>query len=279
MPEVVGYVVGRRIAIRPAIAAVVAGHRDLAIDEFLPHRVVVVGAVHAEAVNIHAALFRIGLPVGVGFEGAGNDAVHGQHLDAQRVRVLYLRDGLVRPVQRDHARWNGAIRNRTEHIRNHHVVGTHGRLKQFVVGNFPGQGKSQRGIHQRDVDPPVVQLFAKHARDHGGSAVLRFHRQAPPARAADALALALFRGKRVPGVSAAVDLFVTFHHARPRHLVDIAPKHRIHFQPVAVCIHHRMLHSVADAIVSGCPTLRPSWLASVMSGDRRQRAPKFPCRK
>ena len=49
VPEVVAHEVRRQAAVGPAHRAAVAGDRDAEVDELLPHRVVVVGAVDARA--------------------------------------------------------------------------------------------------------------------------------------------------------------------------------------------------------------------------------------
>ena len=246
VPEVVPHEVGRQAAVRPPHRTAVAGDRDAEVDEALPDRVVVEGAVDSERVDVDASLGRVRLPFGVGLDRARDRAPGDEHLQAEAVRVFHLLDRLGRLGQAQHPDRHHPVEVRREQVRHHRVVGPEGHVAEVGIGDVTAEGQPDAREHDRQVDAPVVEAVVEQARDGGGGAVSDVDGHAPVRRPAQALLPPFLDGELVPAVEPVpVPSAEPVDVRRAPDLGDVVEVHREQLDPVAVGVDHRVVELLA----------------------------------
>ena len=242
VPEVVADEVRRQAPVGPPHRAAVAGDRDAEVDELLPHGVVVVGTVDAQRVDVHPTLGGVGLPLGVGLDGARDRAPRDQHLQPEPVGVVHLLDRLGRLGEAEHADRHHAVEVGREQVGDHRVVGADGDVAQLGVGDVAAQRETHAGEDDGEVDAPVVEAVVEEARERGGGAVAHVDRDAPVRRAAEPALPSLLDRELVPPVEAVpvaraelVDI------GGAADLGDVVEVDREELDPVAIGVDHRVV--------------------------------------
>ena len=164
--DVVGHVVGGRHAAAEADAGGVEGGGDAELGAALPHRVVVVGAVEAEAVDPAGGAVAL-----VARRRAQHQPAEEEALEPQLAGgVVELGDGLVGVVGRDDPDGDQPVGVRAVGLGVVAVAGPgEGAAQLGVVDRHDRQADG--GVEHGDVDAQLVEAFVEQPGEHGGGPV------------------------------------------------------------------------------------------------------------
>ncbi len=231
-------------------------HGDAKVGAGLPDRIVVVGTLQRQAVDVIASRRIIaagrGTLLAVRVERAAHVIGDHHRLHAELAhRMAQLGDGLVRRMHRDRRDRGQAVRIRPEHFDVH--------LVQRAADGAPQVCVRQRALHQAErriddgeIDAEFVEPFVHQPRHHRRRPVAGFRRLAPPGRSAGTAGQPFLARQTVPAVLALLVLAESVDHRSARLGLQKIEEDRHRLQPMPIRIDHRMGKLGAD--FRGCRT-------------------------